>query len=110
MTEDEMKDFLAEHSDRIKEAAVEAVIARVKESVRYGLPKDVQDVVDAFMKEEIAPAVSTALKSEKDGIVAAAGKAAAEIGNALAKVMVENAVKTMTGYGGGEIIKSLFRG
>lgn len=107
MTEEDMKAYLAEHSERIKEAAVTAIISRITESIRYGLPDTVQKVVNDFMKDEVAPAVALALQSEKNGIIAAASKGAAEIGDALAKVMVENAVKNMTGYRGGEILKKL---
>ena len=108
MTEDEMKAFLSDNSERIKAAAVDAMIDKIRDNIRYGLPSEVHDVVSKFMKDEIAPAVADALKGEKSAIIASAVKGASEIGDALAKTMVENAVKNMTGYRGGEIIKSLF--
>lgn len=107
MNEKELASFIEENSDRIKEAAVEACIEKVKDSIKWGLPASVQDVVATFMKEEVAPAVKEALVDEKGAIIAAAVKGASEIGDALSKTMVENAVSNLTGYRGGDIIKKL---
>ncbi|MDC0657076.1 hypothetical protein N6L27_03605 [Leisingera sp. SS27] len=109
MTEEELSKFLTDNSARIKEAAVEACIEKVRDNIRFGLPSSVQDVVSAFMKDEVAPAVAKALAGEKGAIIAAAVSGAAKIGDELSKTMVENAVKNMTGYRGSEIIKDLMK-
>ena len=108
MTEEELGEFIKLNSDRIKEAAIEACIAKIKDNVRYGLPDSVQAVVNDFMKDEVAPAVAIALKDQKAGIIKSATAGAAKIGDELSKVMVENAIKNLTGYRGGDIIKTLF--
>lgn len=107
MNEKELSEFIAQNSDRIKEAAIAACIDKIKENVRYGLPDDVQKVVNTFMKEEVAPAVAKALQDQKGVIIQAAIKGAAGIGEALSKQMLENAVKNITGYNGKKIITDL---
>ena len=109
MTEDDLKDFISENSDRIKEAAVQSVIDRIQQDLRYQLPDSVRQVVSDFMTNEVAPAVAEALKGERGAIISAATKAASEIGDALSKKMVSDAVENLTGYRGGEVIKSLFK-
>lgn len=109
MNEKELADFIEQNSTRIKEAAVEACIEKVKENIRWGLPSSVQDVVAEFMKDEVAPAVKEALAHEKGAIIKAAVKGAAAIGDELSKTMVEKAVANLTGYRGGEIIKDLMK-
>ena len=107
MTHEEMTIFLQENSERIKAAAVDAMIDKIRENIRWGLPSEVQDVVNKFMVDEIAPEVSKALAGEKGAILASVAKAAAEIGDGIAKAMTENAMKNIIGYRGGELLKKL---
>ncbi len=107
MTEDEMKEILNKNAERIKNAAVEAVIERVKEDLKYSMPEEIRNAIKGFMEAEIAPAVVKALQSQKGEILSAVKAASAQIGAALATQMVENATKQLTGYRGGELLKKL---
>lgn len=109
MDEKQLKDFLAENQEAMKKAATEAVLDKIKQDMQWSMPKVVQDAVNQFMVDEIAPAVVEALKSEKDGIVASACEAVAQIGDELSKVMIEKASENITGYRGGGIIKDIFQ-
>lgn len=109
MTENDLAAFMKENAAAMKQAAIDACIAKVKQDIQWRMPDVVQDAVNEFMADEIAPAVVAALKSEKDGIVAATTKAAAEIGDQLAKKMAETAMTNLTGYRAKEIIAALFK-
>ena len=110
MTHEEMTIFLQENSERIKAAAADAMIDKIREDIRYGLPSEVKVVVNKFMVDEIVPEVRKALAGEKGAILASVSKAAAEIGDSLAKTMTENAMKNIVGYRGGELLKKLVDG
>ena len=108
MTEDEMKEFLAENAERIKENVREKMIEDITESYRWDVPDVVQKTVSEFMKEQIVPEIKAHLKSEKSAIIQAAIAGTSGITDHLAKVMIEKAVANMEGYQFREIIKGLF--
>ena len=107
MTEDEMLDVLKVNSDRIKKAAADAVVEKVKEDLKYNMPDVLHNAVRTFMEEEIAPSVTQALQSQKGAILGSVNEAAGQIGQAVADQLVANASKQLTGYSGGEILKKL---
>ena len=109
MTEEELKAFMSDNAEAMKRAAIQACIDRVKQDIQYRMPDVVQAAVNEFMKNEIAPAVVEALKSEKDGIIAATTKAAAEIGDKLAKQMAKTAMENLSGYRAKSIIADIFK-
>lgn len=108
MDEKALKEFMAENQDAMKKAAADAILEKIKQDISWRMPDVVQTAVNEFMEDEIVPAVVKVLKSEKIGIIASAAKAASEIGDHLSKTMIENAVKNVEGYRGGDIIKKLF--
>ena len=89
-------------------AAKDAVLAKITQSVQWNLTDVVHQQVQAFLTTEIAPEVEKLLQDEKDGIVAAARAAVAEIGNALSQTMVKTAAESLKGYKAREIYKALF--
>ena len=107
MDDKQVAEFLAENSKAMKEAAKEAVLARIKRDLEWQIPGGIQAAVNAFMTDEIAPEVVKALHGQKGEIVSAVAKAAKEIGDELAKKMVENAVKQLSGYSAKEILGKL---
>jgi hypothetical protein len=109
MTEDDLKAFMKENAAAMKRAAIEACIAKVKQDIQWRMPDVVQVAVNEFMAEEIAPAVVAALNSERDGIVAATTRAAAEIGDQLAKQMAKTALENLSGYRAKSIIAEIFK-
>ena len=106
MTEDEMKDIFEAKKERMKQAALDAVIAKIGEDMKYHMPDAIRKAVAEFMEKEVAPSVTSALQSQKGEILKSVQVAAAEIGAALSAQMVENATKQLTGYSG-EILKKL---
>ncbi len=109
MTEEELAGFLKDNAEAMKKAAIDACIDKVKKDIQWRMPDVVQKAVNEFMADEIAPAVVAALKSEKDGIIAAVTKSSAEIGDQLSKQMAKAAVENLSGYRAKEIIASLFK-
>ena len=107
MTEDEMKAFLDENSHAIKAAARDAMIERVKQTLQWQMPGTFSEILNEFLKDEIAPAVKAALMDEKGAIIAAMAKATAEIGDALAKAMAKQAAETLIGYKGSDVFKAV---
>ena len=109
MTEEELANFLKENAEAMKKAAIDACIDKIKRDIEWRMPDVVQKAVNEFMADEIAPAVVAALKSEKDGIIAATTKAAAAIGDQLSKQMAKTAVENLTGYRAKTIIADIFK-
>ena len=107
MTADELKVFLDENSNAIKKAAQDAIIQRVQDNLRWNMPETFSEIVNQFLKDEIAPAVKAALMDEKGAIIAAMTEAASGIGDALAKAMVKQSAETLQGYKGADVFKAV---
>lgn len=107
MTEEEMKDIFEANKERMKKAALDAVIHKIGEDMKYHMPDAIRKAISEFMETEVAPSVTSALQSQKGEILKSVQVAAAEIGAALSAQMIENATKQLTGYRGGEILKKL---
>lgn len=107
MTEDEMKEIFEANKELMKQAAIDAVIDKVSEDMRYHMPAAIREAISTFMVDEIAPSVTTALQSQKGEILKSVQVAASQIGAALSEQLVKNATKQMTGYRGGELLKKL---
>jgi hypothetical protein len=107
MTEQDLTDFLEKNKQSIMEATRAAVIEKVQETVKWRLPDTIHETVSTFLKDEIAPEVAKALAEQKGAIIAAAKKAAVDLGNALAEKFTEQAVKSMDGYRAEEVFKAL---
>ena len=109
MTEAELANFLKDNAAAMKQAAIDACVDKIKQDIQWRMPDVVQKAVNEFMANEIAPAVVAALKSEKDGIISATTKAAAEIGDQLSKQMAKTAIENLTGYRAKTIIADIFK-
>ncbi len=107
MTEDEMKEIFEANKERMKQAALDAVVDKITEDMKYHMPDAIRKAIAEFMEKEVAPSVTKALQSQKGEILKSVQVAAAEIGAALSAQMVSNATKQLTGYRGGEILKKL---
>jgi len=107
MTEEELTKFLDQNKDAIMAATRASIIEKIQDTMRWSLPDEVHATVAKFLKEEIVPEVVKCLAEQKGPIVAAAKKAATELGNALAEKMTEQAVKSLDGYRCEEVFKAL---
>ena len=107
MTEDDLNSFLNENREDIMRSVKAKAIERITESMKYTLPSMVGETVTEFFRDEIVPEIKAHLAAEKGPIVAASIKAAAEIGDAVAKKMVETAVESMSGYRSGDVLRAL---
>lgn len=107
MTEEDLKQFLEENSADIQEAVKARTIEAMTRHLEYSLPNSIRETVVEFIESEIVPEVKKHLADQKGPIVAASCKAASEIGDKVAELMVKQAVESMTGYRSGDVIKAL---
>lgn len=107
MTEAELLQFLQENKDDIVKSVKAKAIEAMTDQVRWNLTTTVQETVTEFVKDEVIPAIKAHLQEQKGPIIAAAVKAASEIGDKVAEKMVTTAVESLTGYRGGDVIKAL---
>jgi len=107
MNENDLRKFLEENSADIQKAVKAKAIEALTEGIRWQIPHECQAVVSEFIKAEIVPEIRKHLEDQKGPMVEAAIKASAEIGDAVAKKMVETAVESMTGYRSSEVLKAL---
>ncbi len=108
MTEQEMQDFLDANKADIQAEVKRRMIEGLVTSHRWEISGEIAKVVNEFVAKEIVPQVHTYLAGEKGAILEACKVAAVEIGNTLAKTMVEKAAKNIDGYQFREAIKSMF--
>lgn len=107
MTEEELTKFLANNREAVLEATRAAVIEKVKDSVKWGLPDSVHQVVLDFFKNEIAPEVGKLLLDQKGVILDAAKQSAVALSDELAKRMMETVTKNLDGYRTEKVFKAL---
>lgn len=110
MTEEDLKQFLDENAEAIKETVKEKMISSLLAEHRWTISSQIDGIVNEFIKTEIAPAVKEHLQSEKSAILAGAIKASADIGDLLAKALVEQAAKNIQGgsYNFRNTLKAIF--
>ena len=107
MDERELLQFLQDNKEDIIRSVKVKAIDAMTEQVRWGLSQAVQEVVNGFVAEEVIPALKAHLQDNKGPIIAAAIRAASEIGDKVSEKLITTAVESMTGYRGGEVIKAL---
>lgn len=110
MTEDEMKDFLAANAESIKTAVRDKMISQIIQEHRWEIGGEVAKAVNEFVIAEILPDVKNYLAGEKSVILEVAINGARQIGNELAKQMVESAAKSLKGSGMRSVLETIFRG
>lgn len=107
MTEDQLREFLSENRSEIAEAVKVKTIAAMTSGMEYQIPAFVREIVSEFFKDEIAPELKKHLAEQKGPIIEASTKAASEIGDKVAELLVKQAVESMTGYRANDVVKSL---
>lgn len=108
LTEDEMREFLVENGDRIKENIRQKMIEQISESYRWQMPDEIREIVNDFISTEIAPEVRKHLKDNKGPILEAVIIATNGITEKLGEAMLEKAIKNMEGYRFSGLMRSLF--
>lgn len=110
MTEEDLKQFLDENADAIKAQVKQRMIDGLLAEHRWSISSQISEIVNEFVRDEIAPAVKAHLQSEKSEIIEAAVKSASGIGDLLAKALVERAAKNISGdsYNFRNTLKAIF--
>jgi hypothetical protein len=110
MTEEDLKQFLDENAEAIKAQVKQKMIDGLLAEHRWTISGQIGEIVNEFIKEEIAPAVKAHLQSEKGPILEAAIKSASGIGDMLAQALVERAAKNISGdtYRFRDTLKGIF--
>lgn len=108
MTEADMLKFLEENKADIAADIRKKTVDAMTESIKWQLPDSVRKAVLEFFEAEIIPEIKKSLAAEKGPIITASIKASAEVGDLVAKAIMEKAVESMTGYRSSEVIKALF--
>ena len=111
MTEDDLKQFLEENADSIKEAVKAKTIERLMESHRWQITEGIGKVVQEFVSKEIVPEIKNYLASQKGPILKAALVGAAEIGENISKAITARAAKNITpdSYQFRSVMEALFK-
>jgi hypothetical protein len=108
MTEQEIAEFLEANKQDIQQEVRRRLVEGLVSNHRWEISAQIAAAVDVFVKEQIVPEIKTYLEGEKGAILEAAKVAVTEIGNTLAKTMIEKAAKNMEGYSFRELVKGLF--
>jgi hypothetical protein len=110
MTEEDLKEFLDANKTEIQQAVKAKMIAGLIEQNRWEISGEIAKVVQEFVSSEIVPEVKKYLADNKGPLIAAAIKGASEIGDSLAKAIVERTAKKLKGdsYEFRAVMKSLF--
>ena len=107
MTEQELAKFLEDNREAVMKASRDAIIEKIKDSMKWSLPDAVHQTVTEFLKTEIAPEVGKMLVAEKEMILGAARKSAAALSNTLAEKMMLAVTTNLDGYRAEEVFKAL---
>lgn len=97
MTEDDLKQFLQDNKADIQQQVRQRLIDGLLSNHQWTMREQISEVVNEFMKTEVMPEVRTYLASEKSAIIEAAITGASQVSEMLAKAMVEQAAKNLTG-------------
>lgn len=110
MTEEDLKQFLEDNADAIKAQVKQKMIDGLLAEHRWSMSSQISEIVNEFVRDEIAPAVKEHLQSEKGPIIEAAIKSASGIGDLLAKSLIERAAKNLNGdsYSFRQTLKAVF--
>lgn len=111
MTEEDLKEFLEENKAQIKEAVRGRMVESLLAQHRWEIGAQISKIVEEFVAAEIVPEVKKYLADNKGPILTAACAGAAEIGDALAKGIVERTAKKLKsdGYEFRQVMEALFK-
>ncbi|GGB00085.1 hypothetical protein GCM10011491_30430 [Brucella endophytica] len=96
MTEEDLKQFLAENAADIQAQVRQRLIEGLLTNHSWTMRDQIGEVVADFMKTEIIPEVRTYLSGEKSAILEAAIKGASKVSDMLAEAMVAQAAKNLS--------------
>lgn len=110
MTEDDLKEFLDENKESIKNAVRAKMIESLLADHRWEISAEISKVVEDFVSTEIVPEVRKYLADNKGPILQAAIAGAAEIGDTLAKAIVTRTAERLKAdsYQFRSVMKALF--
>lgn len=111
MTEDDLKEFLETNKKQIQSAVKDKMIERLLEQNRWSIGEAIAKTCEEFVQAEIVPEVKKYLADNKGPLLAAAIKGASEIGDTLAKAIVERTAKKLKadGYEFRQVMEVLFK-
>lgn len=95
MTEEDLKQFLADNAADIKEQVRKTMIERLLTAHQWEISSQIAKVVQEFVAAEIVPDVKKFLADNKGPLVTAACAGAAQMGDALSKAIVERTAKKL---------------
>lgn len=111
MDEQDLKDFLQENREAIQSQVRQKIIEKLLADYHWNISDQIGKTVGEFVADEIIPEVKAHLQGEKGAILEGALNGAREIGDLIAKQMVENAAKNLaTSWRFNPLMKSLFEG
>lgn len=110
MTEDDLKEFLEENKETIKNAVRAKMIESLLANHRWEITGVISKVVEEFVSTEIVPEVKKYLADNKGPILQAAVAGAAEIGDTLAKAIAKRTAERLDpdSYQFRNVMKALF--
>jgi hypothetical protein len=110
VTEDDLKEFLDQNKADIQQAVKAKMIEGLITQHRWEISGEIAKIVQDFVTAEIVPEVKNYLAENKGPILQAAIAGAAEIGDTLAKAIVERTAKKLKadGYEFRSVLKALF--
>lgn len=103
-----MQEFLEANKADIQAEVKRRMIEGLVSNHRWEFSSEITKTVNEFVASEIVPEVRKSLEGEKGAILEACKVAALEIGNTLAKHMVEKASKNIEGYHFREAMRGMF--
>jgi hypothetical protein len=111
MTEEDLKEFLESNKKEIQKAVRERMIESLLAQHRWEIGAHISKVVEEFVAAEIVPEIKKYLADNKGPILTAACAGAAEVGDALAKGIVERTAKKLKSdsYEFRQVMEALFK-
>ena len=110
MNESDLKEFLEENAETIKNTVRAKMIESLLANHRWEISAEISKVVEAFVADEIVPEVKKYLADNKGPILQAAIAGAAGISDTLAKAIVQRTAERLNpeGYQFRSVMKALF--
>jgi cytochrome c553 len=95
-TEEQLKELVADTLPQIKENLKKAMKDQLSEAVQWEMRETVKEEVGKFLVAEIVPELAAYLKEQKAPLLETAIKTANLIGDELTKALVEKAKKALS--------------
>lgn len=111
MDAEQLKEFLEENSQQIKNAVKTRMIENLLTQNRWEISGQIAKTVEEFVTAEVVPEVKKYLADQKGPIIEAAIAGAAQIGDTLSKAIVERTAKRLRpdNYEFRQVLEALFK-